>query len=229
MRFSLVIPCFNEEQNLVALREACERVLEIEGAEVIVVNNGSSDSSQKILETIRSDTFRVVELQENAGYGGGILAGLRECRGEIVGWTHADLQTDPADCIQGLERFNEFNDEVFVKGARYGRPLIDRIFSGGMGFFESVLFRTRLREINAQPTMFPRELLHQMRSPPSDFSLDLYTYVTAIQLGYPVARFPVQFGPRRHGLSKWNVDWKSRMRFIRRTVSYSVDLRKTVK
>lgn len=226
MRFSLVIPCFNEKDNLVALSEACSVLLEIEGIEVIIVDNGSTDGSLKTLRTLESETFRVVKLDKNAGYGGGILAGLQESRGSIVGWTHADLQTDPADCIRGLELFGREDNRLFVKGARFGRPFTDRAFSYGMAVFESALFRTKMREINAQPTMLSRELLNDIWAAPTDFSFDLYVYVMAQKMGYSVRRFPVIFGNRIHGSSKWDFGWKSRLKFIQKTISYSVTLRK---
>jgi hypothetical protein len=60
--------------------------------------------------------------------------------------------------------------------------------------------------------------------PPHDFSLDLYAYHLARKRGLRVCRFPVKFGDRAHGVSHWNIDWKAKQKFIRRTIAYSLRL-----
>ena len=67
-----------------------------------------------------------------------------------------------------------------------------------------------LWDINAQPTLFPASFFAGWTDPPKDFSLDLYAYHRAVDQGLRVARFPVGFGARQHGVSSWNVDWRSK-------------------
>jgi hypothetical protein len=95
-----------------------------------------------------------------------------------------------------------------------------------MSVFETVLLRRRLTDINAQPTMFSRELLDQWGTPPKDFSLDLFAMYTAAERGYEIRRVPVVFAPRRFGSSSWNVDLAAKRKFIKRTVDFSLALRK---
>ena len=64
-------------------------------------------------------------------------------------------------------------------------------------------------------------------APPGDFSLDLYAYCQARWQGLAVKRFPVYFGQRAHGRSHWNVDWRAKLGFIRRTLDYSIKLRRS--
>ncbi len=65
-------------------------------------------------------------------------------------------------------------------------------------------------------------------SPPHDFALDLYAYYQARVQGLAVHRFPVRFGPRAHGVSHWNVNWAAKKKFIRRTVDFSIDLKRNL-
>ena len=97
MRFSLVIPCFNEEENLPRLIDSCLALIDRSDCEVIVVNNGSTDNSAEILPRLLEPhkNLRAIYIDKNIGYGHGILTGLKDAKGEILGWTHADLQTDP--------------------------------------------------------------------------------------------------------------------------------------
>src|SRR6185437_13104496 len=113
-----------------------------------------------------------------------------------LAWTHADLQTDPADALRGLEIFQKNpGAKLLVKGLRYGRNPGDVLFTVGMACFETLLFATPFWDINAQPTMFPRALFDSWKNPPHDFALDLYACWSARRAGYLTRRFPVHFGP----------------------------------
>lgn len=229
LRLSLVIPCYNEARNLPLLVARLRETFVREDVEAILVDNGSTDDSPAVLAALLDGVagIRSLRVERNQGYGHGILAGLRAARGLIVGWTHADMQTDPADALAGLELFDGVDPQtVFVKGRRQGRPAADVAFTVGMSLFETVLLRRALWDINAQPTLFPRAFFERWQAPPQDFSLDLYAYYQARRSGLLIRRFPVRFGERAHGSSHWNVNWRAKARFIRRTVGFSLRLRK---
>lgn len=231
MKLSLVIPCYNEAANLPLLLERCKELTRRPDIEVVLVDNGSTDDSPLVLQNLlpRYPGCRSVRVEKNRGYGFGILAGLKDAKGEILGWTHADMQTDPQDALRGLALFEQHGPNIFVKGRRYGRPMTDVVFTMGMSLFESLLLGKSLRDINAQPTMFSRSFFLTWEDPPHDFSLDLYAYyqTRCKQLG--VYRFPVKFGERAHGTSHWNVNWAAKRKFIRRTVEFSMQLKKSLK
>ncbi len=223
-RLSIVIPCYNEAGNLPLLIERCAGWPD---AEVVLVDNGSTDDTMEVLRRLlpAAPACRIVRVETNRGYGAGILAGLAEARGDVLGWTHADLQTDPRDALRGIELFHAHGPDIFVKGRRRGRPLADVLFTAGMSAFETLLLARPMRDINGQPTMFARGFFETWRAPPLDFSLDLYAYYHARAAGLPVHRFPVTFGRRAHGVSSWNVNPTARWKFIRRTVVFSVRMR----
>ena len=231
MRLSLIIPCYNEAKNLHLLLERCRYLVSQAGVEVVLVDNGSTDDSSVVLQALLPSYpgCRSVRVEQNQGYGFGILTGLKSATGNILGWTHADMQTDPQDALRGLELFEKHSLNCFVKGHRYGRPLADVAFTIGMSFFETLLLVKPLWDINAQPTMFSRQFFETWREPPHDFSLDLFAYYQARVARLDVHRFPVLFGARAHGVSHWNVNWTSKWKFIRRTVDFSLELRRSLK
>jgi glycosyltransferase involved in cell wall biosynthesis len=231
MKFSLVIPCYNEAANLPLLLARCKDVARSPDIEIILVDNGSTDSSPEVLLNLlpQYPCCRSVRVEKNQGYGFGILTGLRAATGEILGWTHADMQTDPQDALRGLELFDKHGLDIFVKGRRYGRPLTDVVFTLGMSVFETMLLGKPMSDINAQPTMFSRNFFETWHEPPYDFSLDLYAFYQARCKRLEVHRFPVRFGERAHGVSHWNVNWAAKRKFIRRTVDFSLQLRKSLK
>lgn len=225
---SVVVPCYNEAAGLSAMFEAFARTGAGVNFELIVVDNGSSDNTAAELARLLPlyPFARPVKVPENRGYGFGILSGLGAASGRVVGWTHADLQFDPAAVFEGARFFKAPGDrKLFVKGLRLGRPLTDKLFTAGMSLFETVLMGVPLRDINGQPTLFDRELLKTWVSPPHDFSLDLYAFVTARRAGFRVVRFGVENRARRHGVSSWNRGLATRLALARRTVSASLRMR----
>tara|TARA_B100000575_G_C22685701_1_gene416428 strand:+ start:56 stop:313 length:258 start_codon:yes stop_codon:yes gene_type:complete len=83
-------------------------------------------------------------------------------------------------------------------------------------------------DINAQPTIFSRQFFQNWKNPPNDFSLDLYAYYQAKRNKLKIIRFPVKFGERAFGISHWNFSLKSKWNFVKRTIIYSINLKKNI-
>jgi glycosyltransferase involved in cell wall biosynthesis len=94
LKLSLFIPCYNEAANLPLLLYRCREVARQPGCEVILVDNGSTDSSpdiwQKLLPAYPG--CRDIRVEKNRSYGFGLLCGLKAATGDVLGWTHADMQ-----------------------------------------------------------------------------------------------------------------------------------------
>lgn len=224
MFLSIIIPCFNEAENMPLLIEKCKKIT-AKNIEIILVNNGSTDDSFNIITLLIKDLtyIKLINVKKNIGYGHGILKGLETARGDILGWTHADLQTDLNDVLLGF-KFFENDNNIFVKGRRIKRPLKDIVFTIGMSIFETILFQKKFWDINAQPNLFNRSFYKKWKNPPIDFSLDLYVYYLALKTKLKVKRFNVTFEDRLFGHSKWNINWSSKIKFIVRTLKFSVCL-----
>lgn len=232
-KLSIVIPCYNEEKNIPLIGERFLQVINRDDIEVILVNNGSKDNSEKIIqEEIKKYNFlKTCKVEVNQGYGFGILSGLKIAQGEFIGWTHADMQTDPKDVLKALEIIEKNNskENLYIKGNRKGRALFDNFFTFGMSCFETLLMRKVLWEINAQPNIFHKSFFAKWQNPPHDFSLDLYVYYLAKKLKQKIIRFDVLFPPRIHGTSSWNNSFADKWKFIKRTVKFSLELKTHLK
>ena len=232
--FSLVLPCYNEAlslPDLVGRAIACakKRNLSPDQFQLIPVENGSTDSSRQVLQELAkgpdAQFITPVWIDENQGYGHGILTGLKAAKTDVVGWTHADEQCDPEDAFKAWEVINQSDSLTFVKGKRHGRTPMERFVSAGFATFASILYLRKFSEINAQPKVFPRALLDEFIDPPKDFSLDFYALLQANKSGYKVVEIDVKFPPRPHGQSNWASTFKSRMRTISGFVGYMLRLR----
>lgn len=233
MKLSIVVPCFNEAENIPLLLDRFNETIGKKNIEVILVNNGSTDGSATVINKLipKFCFVRTVMVSVNQGYGYGILQGLKAADGDYIGWTHADMQTDPADIVRAYQIIKKRKGEkIFVKGRRKGRPLCDVLFTRGMSVLESIYFKVPLLDINAQPNIFPRAFFESWENPPFDFALDLYALYFAKKENLKVVRFTVVFPERIYGKSKWNNEGiKSKWKFIKRTLKSSYVLKQRLK
>lgn len=235
--FSVIIPCYNEEDNLDRLFiKVLALLASYPKAEVILVNNGSTDHSLTKLNKFKIEhkfkNVTICNVKENKGYGYGILEGLKLANGDILSWTHADLQTDLLDVGKGYELYQSKSDNagdyLLVKGYRVNRKLSETILSFGMAAVASTQLNSWMQEINAQPKMFNRIFYDGAKeNAPYDFSLDLYWMYLAKKKGV-IETFPVQFIPRIAGDAKGGSgsDFKTKWKIIKRTFQYISQLNK---
>ncbi len=236
MKLSIVVPCYNEEPNLVRLVGRFREVLAGRtDVEVVFVNNGSKDGSAAVFaaELARPENGfgRVVDVPVNRGYGFGIVSGLRAARGEFLGWTHADLQTDPAAVLSGFARLLAEADPAacFLRGRRKGRNPFDAFFTAGMSAVASFALGARLTDVNAQPKVFHRSFFDRLVAPPDDFSLDLYVLYAARTFGLKVVEQPVYFAKRAGGEAKGGGTLRGKYKLVRRTLTYIWQLRRELR
>jgi len=237
MKLSLIIPCYNEIKNLPKI---IFRINQVFGSRndvtIILVDNGSTDNSFFEMERLTKDMefISLIRIKSNKGYGNGIKIGLDHVdQSDLIAWTHADLQTDIEDVLHALDIYKSQNGKIcLVKGRRANRPVFDTIFSFGMQVFASILLRTRLDEINAQPKLMSREFYieHIKENAPLDFSFDLYALYMAKKQNLEIISFPVMFFNRLHGEAKGGGGSSifTKIKLIKRTFFYIVTLSKKV-
>ncbi|MCO4783540.1 MAG: glycosyltransferase family 2 protein [Candidatus Cloacimonetes bacterium] len=232
MKLSIVVPCYNEEQNIPLIFDRFCQIIQRDDIEVIFVNNGSTDQSQAILEKLccKYSFSKVHHVQKNIGYGHGIKSGLQIASGDYLAYTHADMQTDPKDLLLALKIIEDHENpnNIFVKGERKGRPLFDQFFTIGMSLFETCYLKTLLWDINAQPNLFHRSFYENLHDIPDDFSLDLFLLYNAFLTKQKLIRFEVVFPKRIHGTSKWNTSFSAKWRFIKRTIQFSREMKSNI-
>lgn len=230
MKLSIVVPCYDEAENIPLILSRFDECIRRNDVEVVLVDNGSKDDSPAVLKKIipKYPFASTIRIEVNQGYGYGIVQGLKVCTGEFIGWTHADMQTDPADLMKALSIIeNGRSDEnLFVKGNRKGRPVFDQFFTSGMSVFETLYMGVKLYDVNAQPNVFSRKFFETWKNPPKDFALDLYALYMAQKAGLHVERFDVIFPKRIYGESHWNSGLASKWKFIKRTIDFSKKLKK---
>jgi len=231
MEFELVIPCYNEAASLAAMLSRTVQAAQSTGYDatrfqLIMVENGSADNSREVLKVLQDGPlaawFHVVQIEKNQGYGYGIHQGLAASHAPYIGWTHADEQCDPKDAFDALRvlRQSAHPERTLVKGRRGKRRLPDFLLSRFMEAAVLLLLGRWISEINAQPKVFARALLDEMRDPPPHFGFDLYALLSARRAGWRIMTIPVTFAPRAHGTSSWAFSLRNRVKTSWRMLAY---------
>ena len=231
INLSIIIPCFNEDQNIFSLFEKIEKLLENDKSiEVIIINNGSTDHTHKKIvnsKLFKEKKINFLKIKKNIGYGHGIMAGVNIAKGNFIGWCHADLQTEPIDVVNAYTKnLNAIEKEsCVIKGLRKKRNVFDSIFTFGMSLIVSIIFLKKINDFYAQPKLFPKSFLNNFKNCPNDFSLDLYFIVMAKVNNYRIINHEVIMKKRLYGEAKGGGSLSGKIKLIKRTLIYIIKLR----
>lgn len=202
--FTIIIPCYNEAKNLEKLFGKINTLKKKINFNTIIINNGSKDSSKKILEKLqlkkKLKNTKIIQIKNNIGFGNAIKKGILKSETSILCYTHADLQTDINDIYRAYIIFSRVKHNFFIKGNRVNRNFKEIIFTLFMGLINSFLFRVKLFDIHAQPTFFEKKMIKNINYLPNDFSIDTFLMLLAFFKKKKIIRFKVKFKKRKYGV-----------------------------
>jgi glycosyltransferase involved in cell wall biosynthesis len=209
MDLSIVVPVYNEEENIPLLYQAITAAVNPLGLEweVVLVDDGSRDGSPAALQRLAADDLqhvRVIELRRNFGQTAAIAAGIDYSCGEVVVLIDADRQNDPADIPRMLEQIKAGYD--VVSGWRIKRKdnfatrtLPSRLANGLISSVTGV----RLHDYGCTLKAYRREVI-------TGFKLygEMHRFIPvyASSVGARIIEVPVQHHPRRFGKAKYGLE-----------------------
>ena len=204
MKFSLVIPCYNESKNIPLLIKKNKKFLKNKNHELILVNNGSSDKTNIVFKKFNKlNNIKTLKIKKNKGFGNGLIKGIIKAKGKYIIYSHADLELDPKNILLAIQicKKNILNKKIFIKGNRIDKinnhwTISDIFFSYSLTLFSTFLFRKKLYDIHGIPVLFSKELIFDLQYFPKDFSIDLYFYLIAIKKKFKIIRYPVNFNKK---------------------------------
>ncbi|MBI2557562.1 MAG: glycosyltransferase family 2 protein [Planctomycetes bacterium] len=201
---SIIIPLYNEVDNIEPLSHSIINAMQGQNYEVIFVDDGSVDGSAKKLKErcAQHTNFRAIHFKKNAGQTAAMDAGFKHAAGKYVVSMDADLQNDPADIPKLLEKLNTYD---MVCGWRQKRndPWIKRISSKVANYIRNKLSREDIKDTGCSLKAYRRECLDHIRLYngmhrflPTLFKMEGFT-VTEIVVNH----YPRKFGKSKYGIS----------------------------
>src|SRR3989344_1042784 len=201
---SLVVPIFNEEQNLPLLYEKLRALTQYEW-EAIMVNDGSRDGSLGVLRGLAHGDRRVkiIDLRKNYGQTAAMAAGFDHAHGEIVIPIDADLQNDPADIPLLLAKLNDGFDVVsgWRKGRWQDRKMTRRLPSAAANWLISKTTGVVLHDYGCTLKAYRQEILKDVK-----LYGEMHRFIPAFAAwqGARVAEVVVGDHPRKFGKTNYN-------------------------
>jgi glycosyltransferase involved in cell wall biosynthesis len=219
---SVLLPVYNEEPNLPPLHAKLDEALSKLGrsAEIVFVDDGSTDDSLKVLREIaaKDERVRVVALKRNYGQTAAMAAGIDAARGQVLIPMDADLQNDPADIVRLLEKLDEGYD--VVSGWRKNRQdkLITRkIPSMLANRLISWIGGVPLHDYGCSLKAYRRESLQDVKL---YGEMHRFIPIYASWAGARVAEIPVEHHARTMGKSKYGLSRTIKVVFDLMTIKF---------
>jgi len=205
---SLVMPCYNEEDvlplSIPPLLHLCEKLAL--RYEVILVNNGSWDSTPQVIDSFISQGYPVrrVDVSVNQGYGWGILCGMKQARGEYIAYLCCDGQIVAEDVVLTYQAIQGTERGVIAKVRRVNRAdgLWRSFMSGLFNMMFFIMYGAITPDVNGVPKIFHRDDLQHLRPISKDAFIDPELMVKAKVLGLKIIEVPTVFYKRPGGSSK---------------------------
>ena len=198
--FSVVIPLFNEADNVVLLQEEVTIALDGRNYELILVDDGSTDGTA--LRIQRDANVRVLQFRKNSGQSAALLAGMRAARGESVVLLDGDLQNDPRDIPRLLSEIERGADLVCGYRARRKDTLLKKLSSRIANFVRSRFVGDGVRDTGCTLKAMRRVCVHAL----VPFK-GVHRFIPALvkNAGFTIVEIPVNHRPRQFGVSKYGL------------------------
>ncbi len=200
---SIVIPAYNEEENVAAAIQRVSGVMQgmDRDYEIIVVNDGSRDSTGDRVRDLTPTVphLKLVEHFPNRGYGGALKAGFAASTRELIAFTPADNQFEFSEICLLLDALTP--DVVMVSGRRIDRKdNIIRKFNGwGWNTVVRILFGYLIKDIDCGFKVFRRSILDHIHVESNGAMIDTEMLAEMRARGYRIAEVPVTHLPRVAG------------------------------
>lgn len=205
---TILVPAYNEEESISPLIHALHDNVQLsEAFEILVVNDGSTDTTRTILDSLSSEIpeLRVVDHPQNMGLGCALRSGFRAAQGRLIITMDADM-THPIELIPSLIAAAD-SDVVIASryvrgGGMSGVPWWRVAISVVANAFFRLLFATRVRDITAGFKCYHAECVRSLDITSRGFEVQLEITISLIARGATFREIPYVLTTRQHGASK---------------------------
>jgi glycosyltransferase involved in cell wall biosynthesis len=197
---SVVVPVFNEEENMPVLQSELRAALSGRDYEIIFVDDGSTDRTVEQIE--KAPQVRVLSFEKNMGQSAALYAGLKAARSDRVVMIDGDLQNDPADILRLLAEIDRGADLVCGFRADRRDTTMKRLTSKVANFVRSRYTKDGVRDTGCTLKAMRRECVEAL----VPFK-GMHRFIPALVkgAGYRIVEVPVNHRPRRFGRSKYGL------------------------
>ena len=215
MKFSIVIPVFNEEEGIIIFLDEVLSCLKAYDFEVLVIDDGSNDGTMEKLKSYKVDSniLRIISHEKNIGQSSAINTGVRFSKYDTIVTLDGDGQNDPADIPKLLQKFSDFkknqeNKNVIVAGYRKKRrDSLLKIFSSRVAnFIRSNFLNDETPDTGCGLKVFSRDLFLKL-----PFFDHIHRYLPALFSAYGASILTIEVNHRPRSLGKSKYGFHNRL------------------
>ena len=208
---TVIMPVFNERSTVA---EVVRRMRAVElpfTLQVIVVDDGSSDGSDKVLRAIEDSTIRVIRHERNQGKGAAIRTGLAQARGDLLLIQDADLEYDPQDWPKLLKPILDGKARV-VYGSRFTgerKNMLPLHWFGNrlLSLVTNVLYNSTLSDMETCYKLFDAQVLEGMTIVSNRFDFEPEITAKVLRRGHRIYEVPISYAGREPDEGK-KITWR---------------------
>lgn len=195
---SIVIPLYNEEDNIATLQKELGSALAGIDHEIVFVDDGSKD--QTVARVDRRPEVRLLEFEKNTGQSAAMYAGIHAAKGDVIVLLDGDLQNDPADIPKLLAEIERGADLVCGYRAKRKDTFSKRLTSRFANFVRSRFTKDGVRDTGCTLKAMRRECREALVP-----FYGMHRFIPALVkgMGYKLVEIPVNHRPRVAGVSKY--------------------------
>lgn len=197
---SIVVPLYNEEENVPVLQSEIERAMVGLDYEIVFVDDASTDRTASVIRA--NEGVVLVRFNKNEGQSAAMLAGMRVARGETIVLMDGDLQNDPLDIPKLLDALNSGADLACGYRVRRADSLSKKITSRVANFVRSRVVGDGIRDTGCTLKAMRRECVPALVP-----FRGMHRFIPALikNAGFRIVEVPVSHRPRRFGVSKYGL------------------------
>lgn len=208
MKLSIIIPAFNEEKTLGAIVEKVQK-LNLASSEIIVVDDGSTDETGKIVKKLSGKNVTTLSHSKNEGKGKAIVDALKIVRGEIVLIQDADLEYDPSEIPKLLAPFSDKKVQVVYGSRKMQKNAIsNQAFNLGgqlLTFFTNTIYGSNITDEATGYKLFRANVIKHMKLNAKGFEFCPEVTAKVLKQKIDIVEIPISYNPRP--ISEKKIKW----------------------
>jgi glycosyltransferase involved in cell wall biosynthesis len=209
MKVSIIMPVYNEKATLLEILRKVEAVPV--DKEIVLVDDGSTDGSREILESLEPERAKVILHERNSGKGSAIRTALPHCTGDIITIQDADLEYEPEDLMKLLNPILNGKADV-VYGSRFTGERRNMFFWHWVGnrfltFITNILYDSTLSDMETCYKMFRADIIKGLELESPGFEIEVEITAKVLRRKHRIYEVPISYAGREFHEGK-KITWQ---------------------
>lgn len=210
LKLSVIVPVFNEEKTI---NKVINKILSANFPfefEIIIVNDGSTDNTYKILDRIKNEKIKIINFKKNYGKGFAIKTGIENCSGDVVIVQDADLEYNPKEIKKLYFRVDKNHKVVYGSrflGSIYGMKPCNFLANKFLTLLINIIYGSNLTDTQTCYKCIHRDIFRDLNLFSNGFEIESEITSKILKKGYKIKEVPIKYKARTRKEGK-KIGWK---------------------